>query len=528
MIKKTPALILLLVVSLIGNSQQVLPVSKIYEELSKSIVSVEVKPVPDGINTCTGFIWQKPDQIITSLHAMHPGAKIFVKYFNDLRYLREVEPIKVYKDADLVLLKIKKGQNPPPPVEPITADQININRLDAEETIYSLGYPSGARVASSKVLKKGYINKPPPETLESFLPKAYVDILRNHEFPKINIEIIYVQGSLLPGYSGAPCVDARGKLVGIGDGGLEKGAANVSWLIPVKFLSTLEKSTETELPQALATSLHFCSTLPYTAGIEDPLADTNIAEKSIYDPIISDDFEFYLLKNRSLQEMYESSGNDYNLIRILEQFKFEFNVNIDPRDLRFDVYEDIKNGVVIAIPEGEKLYYHKDDNHFQVDSSETKDVNILFNGLTGDFANLSIERELDLTYRWLLDSMQVYWNVKEFTIDEDFTRIYNMYDNPDITYDDNRKVANVLMSSEPIMDAELGGLCTVYLYVTMIMSPEKSFMSVASYKISNDRVNKAKTERVDCYDSASLEKDCQYFQTFIKAFCSAHLTTFAF
>jgi hypothetical protein len=226
--------------------------------------------------------------------------------------------------------------------------------------------------------------------------------------------------------------------------------------------------------------------------------------------------------------MYESSGNDYNLIRILEQFKFEFNVNIDPRDLRFDVYEDIKNGVVIAIPEGEKLYYHKEDNHFQVDSSETKDVNILFNGLTGDFANQSIEKELDLTYRWLLDSMQVYWNVKEFTIDEDFTRIYNMYDNPDITYDDNRKVANVLMSSEPIMDAELGGLCTVYLYVTMIMSPEKSFMSVASYKISNDRVNKAKTERVDCYDSASQEKDCQYFQTFIKAFCSAHLTTFAF
>jgi hypothetical protein len=225
--------------------------------------------------------------------------------------------------------------------------------------------------------------------------------------------------------------------------------------------------------------------------------------------------------------MYESSGNDYNLVRILTQFKNEFNVSIDPRNLRFDVYEDVKKGVVVAVPEGQKLYFHGADNHFEVDTIEGRNVNILFNGLTGDFSQLSISGELDLTFRWLLDSMQTYWNVSNFEIDDNFTSIYNMYDNPNISDDDHRKVANVLMKSEPKVEKD-GGIYTVYLYVTMVMAQEKKFISIASYKISNDKLNHAKETGVNCSDNQILGSDCEYFQTFIKAFCSAHLTTFAF
>jgi hypothetical protein len=226
--------------------------------------------------------------------------------------------------------------------------------------------------------------------------------------------------------------------------------------------------------------------------------------------------------------MYESSGNDLNLIRILAQFKNEFNINIDPRDLRFDIYEDMNQGVVIAVPEGEELYFHREDNHFQVNRQEGKEVNILFNGLTGDMSQFSIEKELDKTYRWLLDTMQTYWNVKNFEIDDNFTRVDKMYDNPNISSDDNRSFANVLMTSEPLMDAERGGFYRIYLYVTMLLAPDKSFLSVASYKISIDKMDQAKLKGVNCYDSAVLEDDCHYFQTFVKAFCAAHLTTFAY
>jgi hypothetical protein len=519
--KNVIALVLWLLVFQFGFSQQELPQGEIYNKLAKSIVTVTVKH-SGGINMCTGFVWQRPDMVVTSLHAMHDGAVVSVKYFNDSKYLFKAVPVQVYKDGDLVLLRIVKGDLELPFVEPMTQSDVNLTTLKQGEEIYTIGYPGGARYASDKVLEKGWIQKPPPETLESFLDKIYVDKLREHEFPRVDIEIVYVRGSLLPGYSGSPCVDKYGKLVGIGDGGLENGQKNVSWLIPAKFLFTLEKSKDTRLPQALATSLHFCSTIPYSESNGEQWADS-----AIYKPISSEDFEFYLVKNRSLQEMYESSGNDNNLIRILTQFKNEFNVTIDPRNLRFDVYEDVKKGVVVAVPEGQKLYFHSADNHFQVDTIEGRDVNILFNGLTGDFSKLSITGELDQTFRWLLDSMQTYWNVSNFEIDDNFTSIYNLYDNPNISDDDNRKVANVLMKSDPTVGKD-GSLSTVYLYVTMVMAQEKKFISIASYKISNDKLNHAKETGVNCFDSQVVGSDCEYFQTFIKAFCSAHLTTFAF
>lgn len=528
MIKKIGAALILYAIALEGFSQQVISPGKLFEKLSKSIVTVEVKPVPGGMNACTGFAWQSPDYIVTSLHAMAPKADIFVKYKNDLRYLREAEIVKIYTDADLVLLKVKNGRLPSLPVEPIDSSNLNTNRLEAETSIYSLGYPSGAMMASSRVLKKGYIEKPPPETLESFLPRAYVDLLRQHKFPKVDIEIIYVDGSLLPGYSGAPCLDAYGNLVGIGDGGLENGARNVSWLIPSKFLAGLETSQETVLPASSPIGLLHSGTVPEIKDQAILHPDTNVEGTNYYLPIASKDFEFYYIKNRSLQEMYETSGNDYNLIRILEEFKTEYNVTIDPQELRFDVYEDVNQGVVVAIPEGQELYFHREDNHFQVSRKEETEVNILFNGLTGDLSNLKIDTELDNVYRWLLDTMQTYWNVKNFEIDDNFTRVDRMYDNPNIKTDDNRWFANVLMTSEPVMDAKLGGFCRIYLYVSMLLAPDKSFLSVASYKISIDKMEQAKSKGVNCYDSASMEGDCAYFQTFVKAFCSAHLTTFAY
>jgi len=234
---------------------------------------------------------------------------------------------------------------------------------------------------------------------------------------------------------------------------------------------------------------------------------------------MSDDFEFYITKNRSLLEMYETSDNPENLIKFLEGMKEEFKVNMNYENLRFDIYEDIKNGVVLAIPEGDVLYFDEKDKHFQADNSQTKNVHLVFNGVTDDFSQTTIEDQLDATFEWLIDSMAVYWHVKSFSIDDDYTYI--------LPYDENRKIAYVLMKSEPFADAEFGGFSTVYLYVTLLMTEEKSFMSVASYKMANEKINAAQLNGLDCLNISSTD-DCKYFESLIEVFCAAHLTTFAF
>jgi hypothetical protein len=412
-------------------------------------------------------------------------------------------------------------------VVPIKA--INTNRLEAETPVYTLGYHSGAPAGKGISLKKGYIAPPFPETLESFLPKPYIVILKSHKFPKVDIDIIYLEGSLLPGYSGAPCVDKSGKLVGVGDGGLEKGASNVSWIIPSKFLKDLKNSEDYILPFGFATDLHFCTTIPKKAStidIEPQGQGDSIMEGSgepdlsDYAPIRSEDFDFYITKNRSLVEMFETSDNPDNLVKFLVGMKEEFKVNMDFENLRFDIYEDINYGVVLAVPENEVLFFDKEHKHFQVNYNNNPDVQLLFSGIAGDFSQTSVESELDKQFDWLLDSMTVFWDVKRFSIDKEYTYI--------LPYDEKRRIGYVLMKSEPVIDNQTGSSSTIYLYVTLLMTNEKSFMSIASFKMDNKKLDASKQNGLECLSLENPDSDCEYFKSLIKVFCGAHLTTFAY
>jgi len=51
--------------------------------------------------------------------------------------------------------------------------------------------------------------------------------------PDLKSEVIWVTGRLQAGYSGAPVVDLRGNVVGIGNGGLQGGTVDINWIIPI-------------------------------------------------------------------------------------------------------------------------------------------------------------------------------------------------------------------------------------------------------------------------------------------------------
>jgi len=59
------------------------------------------------------------------------------------------------------------------------------------------------------------------------------------------------------------------------------------------------------------------------------------------------------------------------------------------------------------------------------------------------------------------------------------------------------------------------------------MGGDKSFISVASFVMSDEKLKEAETYGVNCTNPTNLNPDCDYFTALVKVFSAAHLTTFA-
>jgi hypothetical protein len=68
--------------------------------------------------------------------------------------------------------------------------------------------------------------------------------VRRIGFPMLDTQVLRLDGNLLPGHSGAPLLDAQGQVVGIGSGGLERGAVGVGWAVRAQYLAQLRTSQD--------------------------------------------------------------------------------------------------------------------------------------------------------------------------------------------------------------------------------------------------------------------------------------------
>lgn len=518
--KKTINLFLMLIIFSASLQAQVSSA-----EIEKSVVRVEVTaPGEKFANVCTGIIWKSPDQIVTSLHAMRLGGKIWVKYLG--QFPREAEVVRVLRKADLVMLRLIPPATAPAGVVPFTS--YHPQKPAEHSVIISLGYNRGAPNPSTQEMKKGYTKT---ETLASFIPKKDFDAIDAAGMPSTSLEIIYCNGSLQPGYSGAPAYDIQGRLLGIGDGGLEEGANNVSWIIPAKFLAELENSPVKKLPDDLhEIAQHFSARVMLEVATPEQVTQTeNIYYEEEYeeyvplfyedyDVISSEDFEFGLTKTRKLLDMAETSDDPERLMAITH-FTESNNVMLDYDYLSFDIYEDTYYGVLLAVPEGEDFYYDENTGFFQVDYSHTANVDLFYLGWAEDNSESDFEELVDAVMLEVPPLIQDQWAVEGFTVIDDFSELR--------TIDEDRKLANILLVSEEFEDAEFGGLSTVYLYMTVLVSWDKSFISVASFCMSNAQLDNANENGVDCIDNY-VQEHCDYFEDMVKVFSAVQLTNFAY
>lgn len=494
-------------------------------QASKSLVRVVVTVNQKESKVLTGFIWKSPNQVVTSLHGMSRTGDIMVVYPGNA--VRKMRIKQVLEKADLVLLEVSPGQPAPPSnLTPIT--QVNVANISFGSEVFALGYNSGAKGSSTRILKKGYVD---PELLSNLIPDKDRRQIQSLGYPDLNMNILYVEGSLLPGYSGAPIFDTQGKLVGIGNGGLENGASNVSWIIPCRYLQELEASTATNLPQNLdKLNQLYSATSSINLGADD-LGSIDKAldqQSTLFRPVKSREFEFYKTKNRSIVELTESSSNPSNVLKLNEEITKQFNISLDLNRIRFDIYEDIQNGVVVVVPEGLQL---------NVINRMTEEEALTVRFVDNDFTYLAysvIKDDSNELNDLHMDDIIEFLEEEYFTVLARTFGISGFYVADDYSYieedyNSNRKTIHISATGAELvyspMDGRQYGIST---YITLLINQNKLILTSAVTAIPYDVLMNAAQFGINCMGSNSQGVDCKRFQDFYSAFTAAHLTTFAY
>lgn len=303
------------------------PSEAIVENMRKSVVRIQ-----SGNKVGTGFLWKNQNWVVTTLHLIQNKNNIKVELDNGFRTARI---IKVLVRHDLALLQLDA---PVGDTNPIFS---SVGTSSFNSSIYTMGYNGGGNTGTliDRTFRLGYSST---GKLEGLLPKSIRDDLNSCKRPDPGIQVLYLEGSLLPGFSGAPIVSNNGKLIGIADGGLDKGASSISWGINASELSRLEISTEA-IPTWSA-----CG----SGGDATFAADIAFEGKDIL-YLESGDFLFVKTKTRTIAEMVTTIDDQYGLNQLLQAYSV--GNNFDYFNFRYDIYEDIHSGAAFCVPEGSEV-----------------------------------------------------------------------------------------------------------------------------------------------------------------------------
>ncbi|MEO8620023.1 MAG: serine protease [bacterium] len=285
-----------------------------------------------GSRVGTGFAWHSSKEVVTALHVV-AGCQRLTVYSERDGQTYKVNVSRVLRRADLALIAVDGNVTFPPIVE--SAGQPTAN-TDLTAWGYGEGIPSMRDFRPLRVA-----NGAP--TLQQNIPSEVATELARAGSPALNITVVPIDAPLAPGLSGAPLLDATGRVRAIADGGVSHGITHVSWAIPVQYLTELLQSTES------------------ATAFSTPNANLSAAEVTRAD-VFAADFVAENVKTvncgtarlrmtRTLSLSEAEIGNDSPLG--MQQLKSIIPFN--PSTLKFDVYEDASSGATVAVPSGVPL-----------------------------------------------------------------------------------------------------------------------------------------------------------------------------
>ena len=172
----------------------------------------------------TGFLVNDENVtgIVTALHGVADCAQIRAVGLE--AELSELQLAKVDIDRDMALLWSKR-------IEELAANGLEIEverELIEGNRLSVIGYPVnlGAQLPTRNMTLRGKTE------LINLVPDNLVRPLYKRQSPNLGIQVLSIEGHLLPGHSGAPIFDQDNRLIGVGNGGLDFGRTEISWAIP--------------------------------------------------------------------------------------------------------------------------------------------------------------------------------------------------------------------------------------------------------------------------------------------------------
>ena len=351
---------------------------RVKEDISKTIVRVK-----SGSKYSTGFFFKNGKQVITTLHSIGNPDQIEV-YIPSKQSWCDVTLKRISKKSDLVLLEMQNCESQ----NFIKSENIAATSIDTK--VFTIGYYGSNEKFQDRDFLVGLLEgKRLKDLLE---PSAELEI-KNLGFPSLETEIVYLKGQLLHGFSGSPIVDYEGKLIGIADGGLENGAAGISWCITATQLRSVETSTDT-FPRS---SLKKVKTL---FAAEEIPAESEAITNGI--------FSFELIKSRTFEEL-NNTGNytqypEMGMYQIMTALDQE---GINYRDFEFNIYLESTTGATIALPKGLKLMQENGMFYATTANNDTAILITLYNTYNPQQTSIEFENMLQLAtniYSWSIDT----------------------------------------------------------------------------------------------------------------------------
>lgn len=298
----------------------------VMRRVSQSVVQVRGRGCGTSDRAGTGFVWPTADRVVTAMHLV-AGCQRLALYHEGRRVERDAVVVSLLHEGDLALLSITGAADWLPAV-------VATRRPDTQEDLAVLGYELGAPTMGSKSLKLSFGSS----RLRDMLPDQVRRELQTVGFPSVDLEILRLEGHLLPGHSGAPIFDREGKVVAVANGGLENGAASISWGLPVALLQQLRSSNQTSssVPARRVATLFAASLESKEQGSQACGAIT-----------------FTKLRRRSFGAIARTTDSPLGLQQILQSIAYAGLP--DMTNQMFDIHVDRESGATVVLPAGTAL-----------------------------------------------------------------------------------------------------------------------------------------------------------------------------
>lgn len=313
-----------------------LPGQDVINSVKPAVLRVEARDCADGQSrTGTGFLFEAADQVVTALHVVAGCDRLAVFHQeNEATVRARIE--RSVAGSDLALLKLANGIEARPLFGAETP-------LVANHRMLAFGYKIGQPTRSDTELRLTSGSARLRDMLNDEARRA----VQAAGLPSLDLSILRLDGHLLPGLSGAPIIDASGKVVGVGDGGLEGGAVSISWGIPASELARLKAA-----PESAVASVDVRRAAPLFAA--------DIAANPSGAVIVCGERSFRLLRTRQFADLAATTDSPLTVQQFVAAMQ---QAGINPSAFSYDIYVEERSGAAVAIPAGWSVESDPEDGY---------------------------------------------------------------------------------------------------------------------------------------------------------------------